>query len=46
LQASNTLAEDFTGTKGRANNETKKRLRVVFDKRKKHIGVFENGDDD
>jgi YLP motif-containing protein 1 len=55
LQASNPLAEDFTGTKGRTNNETKKRFseqlrdegesfKVVFDKRKQHIGVFENGD--
>jgi YLP motif-containing protein 1 len=39
-------AEDFTGTNGRTNNETKKRFRDVFDKRKQRIGVLENGDDD
>ncbi|TVU33028.1 hypothetical protein EJB05_24808 [Eragrostis curvula] len=52
---SNPLSEDSTGTKGRTNNENKKRFseqlrdegasfRAVFDKRKQRIGVFENGD--
>ncbi|XP_035823773.1 uncharacterized protein [Zea mays] len=55
---SNPLAEDSsTGTKGKTNNETKKRFseqlrdegesfRAVFDKTKQHIGVFENGDEE
>ncbi|KAL6628930.1 hypothetical protein ACP70R_028695 [Stipagrostis hirtigluma subsp. patula] len=54
---SNPLAEDnSTGTKGKTNNETKRRFseqlrdegesfRAVFDKRKQRIGVFENGDE-
>ncbi|CAN6271933.1 unnamed protein product [Urochloa humidicola] len=55
---SNPLAEDNSaGTKGKTNNEAKKRFseqlrnegqsfRAVFDKRKQRIGVFENGDDE
>lgn len=55
---SNPLAEDnSTGTQGQTNNETKKRFsdqlrdegesfRAVLDKRKQHIGVFDNGDDE
>jgi len=58
LQVSNPLAKDnSTGMKGKANNETKKRFseqlrdesqsfKSVFDKRKQHIGVVENGDDE
>ncbi|XP_066321421.1 uncharacterized protein [Miscanthus floridulus] len=55
---SNPLAEDdSTGTKGKTNNETKRRFseqlrvegesfRAVFDKTKQSIGVFENGDEE
>jgi len=52
------LAEDdSTGTKGKTNNETKRRFseqlrvegesfRAVFDKTKQRIGVFENGEEE
>ncbi|XP_044953695.1 uncharacterized protein LOC123403840 isoform X1 [Hordeum vulgare subsp. vulgare] len=55
---SNPLAEDnSTGMKDKVNNETKRRFseqlrdegqsfRAVFDKRKHHIGVFDNGKDE
>jgi len=58
LQVSNPLAEDDSiGTKGKTNNETKRRFseqlrvegesfRAVFDKTKQRIGVFENGDEE
>ncbi|KAM0902787.1 hypothetical protein ACQ4PT_019065 [Festuca glaucescens] len=54
----NPLAEDnSTGLKDKVNNETKRRFseqlrdegqsfKAVFDKRKQHIGVFDNGNDE